>query len=336
MECNSSSENPLVSIIVPAYNAEGTLRRCLDSLLKQTYSRYEVIVVNDGSCDGTREICESYSEIYQSIRIVSKENGGQSSARNAGIDAATGDYIMFCDSDDYVSFRIVESLMKVALETKSDIVECMYAICHGNYDQAINSIGCGNCELTVDGKEAVIRFVLDYGLVTVAPWGKLYAAHLFEGVRFSTELSRYEDDALMPYLAESAARYSRINAPLYAYCIRENSVMTSPYSKNDLQLMKIFDTRLEYFGRKYGESIATLIRYRYLLAMNEMLAVHGERMEASDRKMINDKRRSLIRSIGTFSGAERKAMALFTTLFPQLAHELRRIKKSKEFSFGMS
>ena len=226
--------------------------------------------------------------------------------------------------------------MKVSLETRSDIVECMYVICHGNEDRAIDSIGCGDCELIVDGKEAVIRFVLDYGLVTVAPWGKLYAAHLFEGVRFSTELSRYEDDALMPYLAESAERYSRINVPLYAYCIRENSVMTSPYSKNDLQLMKIFDTRLEYFGRKYGESISLLIRYRYLLAMNELLAVHGERMEVSDRKMINDKRQSLIRLIGIFPGVKRKVMALFTTLFPRLAHELRRIKKNKEFSFGMS
>ena len=332
MECNNGSETPFVSIIVPAYNAETTLERCLDSLLEQTYSQYEVIVVNDGSRDGTQGICESYCETNGRIRLINKENGGQSSARNAGLDVAIGDYIMFCDSDDYVSCRIVESLVDVACNTSSDIVECAYVICSGRANREVSFLDAWDCELTIEGREAIVRFVLDYGLTTVAPWGKLFAARLFDGNRFSVELSKYEDDALMPYLAESATRYSRIDAPLYAYCIHENSVMTSPYSGIDLQIMRVFDERLEYFGAKYGEECATVINYRYLLAMNELIGLYGRQMDACDRKVVNDKRRILFKSLGTFPGMKRKAMAAFTMLFPRLAHMLRRIKKSREFA----
>lgn len=335
MERNSSSGNPFVSIIVPAYNAETTLGRCLDSLLRQTYLEYEVIVVNDGSCDDTQGICESYCKANERIRLVSKKNGGQSSARNAGLDVAVGDYIMFCDSDDYVSCRIVESLVDVACKTSSDIVECEYVICSESVNREISFLNTGDRTRTIEGREKIVRFVLDYGFATVAPWGKLYAARLFDENRFSIELSKYEDDALMPYLAESATRYSRIDAPLYAYCIHENSVMTSPYSKNDLQMMRVFDKRLEYFGAKYGEDCATLIKYRYLLAMNELMGVYGRQMDASDRKLINDKRLILFKSLGTFPGMKRKAIAVFTMFFPRLAHVLRRIKKNREFSIEM-
>ena len=335
MEHSETEKILLVSIVVPAYNAETTIRRCLDSLVKQTYPYCEVIVVNDGSTDGTRMICESYSETYSCVKLINKQNGGQSSARNAGLEVAIGDYIMFCDSDDFVSCQIVEKLMDSALSTCSDIVECPYVLCIEGFEGGKKTIGStveNEFTTSISGNAAVVNFVLDYGLVTVAPWGKLYSAHLFESKRFPTELSRYEDDALMPYLAESATKYSRINQPLYAYCVRENSVMTSPYSKSDLQLMRVFEDRAAYFGVKYGEESATLIKYRYLLAMNEFVAAHGKQMDFFDRKAVNNKRRDLFKLIGTFPGMKRKVLAVFTTLLPRTSHVFRKIKKSRKFS----
>ena len=105
--------NALVSVIVPVYNSKAYLKRCVDAILKQTYSNLEVILVDDGSKDDSYMICKEYEAFDKRVRVFTKENGGSSSARNVGIKAAKGDYICFCDSDDYYEPDIVENLSKV-------------------------------------------------------------------------------------------------------------------------------------------------------------------------------------------------------------------------------
>lgn len=330
-----SAHDPLVSIIVPAYNAECTVSRCLDSLVEQSYSNIEIIIINDGSADRTKEICLSYCMRYQYIRLINQDNRGQSSARNTGIASASGDYLMFCDSDDFVSVKMVDYLVNIAKETNSDIVECSYSICNGNYasqKKYIDTLENSGHSFSLEGVDSIVRFVLDYGLNTVAPWGKLFAADLFKENRFQVELTKFEDDAIMPYLAESAKKYSRIDLPLYAYCIRENSVMTSPYSSKNLQLIDIFDTRLKYFGEKYGEDYVALIKYRYLLAMNDMIGTYAQEMNSIDYSIIDNKRKYLLKSIHSFAGVKRKSIAILSTIFPCAVHSFRAVIKSKEFT----
>lgn len=330
MKCEWMGEPPLVSVIVPAYNVENLISRCLDSLVNQTYPNYEVIVVNDGSTDGTLGICESYSEAYQCVRVIDKDNGGQSSARNAGLDIAEGDYIMFCDSDDFVSVRIIENLVRTALATESDLVECTYVISTGDFDRlklAIDSNDVRQPTLILDGRESVIGFVLDYGLVTVAPWGKLYSAQLFSELRFPEWLSRGEDDYLMPFLAEKADKYVRIDAPLYAYCIRDNSVMTSPWSSHDLQYLDIHERRISYFNKKYDNRFSSIMHYRYLLLVSYMAAFLKCNLSKSERAIINNKRLDLAKTIRDFP-FRRKVSALLHTLFPRAINMLKRFKKT--------
>ena len=115
---------PKVSVIVPVYNVEEYLERCLDSLVNQTLKDIEIIIVNDGSTDGSKEIIQKYLNKYKNIVYLEKENGGLSSARNYGIPYAKGEYIGFVDSDDYVELTMYEKMYNKAIEEKSDMVEC--------------------------------------------------------------------------------------------------------------------------------------------------------------------------------------------------------------------
>ena len=115
-------QNPLVSIIVPIYKVEPYLRRCLDSIVNQTYTNLEIILVDDGSPDGCPQICDEYAAKDKRIVVIHKENGGLSDARNAGLDICKGEYIFFIDSDDWIKTDTIEFLYKITQDKKSDIV----------------------------------------------------------------------------------------------------------------------------------------------------------------------------------------------------------------------
>ena len=171
-----------ISIIVPVYNAEKTLRRCVDSLTGQSYSNIEIFLVNDGSKDASLRLCRELAEEDERIHIIDKPNGGVSSARNAGLDAACGEYIMFCDSDDWVAPHWCESML---YHHKSGYMPV--------------------CAIAVDEAEAMAQDAavqviprnafLHYHSVMSAPFNKIYERAIIEenGLRFSTELRLGED-----------------------------------------------------------------------------------------------------------------------------------------------
>lgn len=121
-----NTEKKLISVMVPVYNVAPYITNCLESLIHQTYTNLEIILVDDGSTDNSLEICQEYAKKDKRIKVIHKENGGLSTARNAGLDVATGDYYSFVDSDDYISTRFYEIMLNVALEHSADIVECDY------------------------------------------------------------------------------------------------------------------------------------------------------------------------------------------------------------------
>ena len=121
--------NPLVSVIVPVYNSTAYLKRCVDAILSQTYSNLEIILIDDGSTDDSLALCKEYSKSDSRVKAFHKENGGSSSARNVGIKEASGEYICFCDSDDYYEPDIIENLMKVFVEKEDAVVAQCMAVC---------------------------------------------------------------------------------------------------------------------------------------------------------------------------------------------------------------
>lgn len=132
-------DNPKISVIIPVYNVEPYLRRCLDSVIRQTYTNLEIILVDDGSTDGSSAVCDEYKEKDSRILVIHKENGGVSSARNAGLEMATGEWIGFVDSDDWVETDMYEYLYELAKEHETDVAQCAVAMENGSQRETLFS-----------------------------------------------------------------------------------------------------------------------------------------------------------------------------------------------------
>ena len=172
-----------VSIIVPVYQVEKYIRQCIDSILAQTFTDFELILVDDGSKDNSGKICDEYAEKDKRIRVIHKENGGLSDARNKGLDNAAGKYFMFVDGDDYIAPNMAECLHNSILKADADIAAC-------NYRYIFESDG--KKDFTTENKAEVLnaneifynrKNERNYGFWTVA-WNKLYKAETFKKERF--------------------------------------------------------------------------------------------------------------------------------------------------------
>ena len=162
----------LVSIIVPVYNVEPYIETCIQSLIRQTMGNIEVILVDDGSTDRSGELCDQYAEADERIRVIHKQNGGLSSARNAGISAAKGEYLLFVDSDDYVSASLVEKTVSCAEQNQADVVVFDYQeieLCSGGKQTRTSALPAGQ----VIHAESVPQLLL----ITPSACNKLYKAY---------------------------------------------------------------------------------------------------------------------------------------------------------------
>ena len=148
-------KNPLVSVIIPIYNVEKYINKTINSVINQTYKNLEIILVNDGATDNSLEICKKYNEIDSRIMIIEKENGGLSSARNAGLDVAKGEYISLIDGDDFIESHFIEYLLSLIIKSEADIAEC--------YLEKIDEEKINNSRLTYknDEKDILVLNNLD-------------------------------------------------------------------------------------------------------------------------------------------------------------------------------
>lgn len=195
-----------ISIIVPVYNAEKTLARCVRSLMAQTYRNLEILLVNDGSRDQSPAICQRFAQEDGRIRVIDKPNGGVSSARNAGLDAARGDFVMFCDSDDWVEPDWCESM--VSLCGPEDMVIC-------ESDRADLKT-----EHDADTEDAERRELLHYPILACSLWNKLFLRPAIEqaGLRFDEKLRLGEDFCfVLAYLCQIDGKLRFLYRPLYHY-----------------------------------------------------------------------------------------------------------------------
>ena len=218
---SSGSGKPDISVIVPVYNVEPYLRRCIESLIEQTLQKIEILLVDDGSTDRSGQICEEYAGIDQRIRVIHQENGGLSAARNAGINRAKADYLMFVDSDDWVEQDFCKIPLEAAKKYQADLVMFQYKRCFGGRERK------GRFDDTREGivSEAdAIRLVLTG--VGMMAWNKLYHRRLFEGVRYPAG-QLFEDVATTPLLVHAARRIVCLPDVLYIKVFRRGSITAS-------------------------------------------------------------------------------------------------------------
>lgn len=219
------TKKTLISIIVPVYNTEKYIERCLDSIMKQDYPNFEVILVNDGSTDESRIIIQKYKEKYKNISYIKQENKGVGAARNAGIKVAKGDYISFVDSDDYISKDFIETMMKSLQQNNSDIAECIFYLKYKDSDK-VEYFKNDNC--IYDTESYLEQYILDWKSSLF--WNKIFKSELIDNLRFKKE-RRCIDDEFFTYKAIlKAHKISRINEPFYYYRQRKSSAINNQFN----------------------------------------------------------------------------------------------------------
>ena len=217
----------LITIIVPIYKAEKYLDKCIESLVNQTYTNIEIILVNDGSPDNCFSICEKWKRIDDRIVVLNKENGGQSDARNAGMKIAKGKYFIFVDSDDYVAATMFEDMYRQAVLADAEMAMCQFAITDGATDQLVHRFSGDDFNvLRFDNKKA-FELIADFSCpVQVTVWNKLFKRKLIQNLRFDTSKRMAEDlEFLMRALFRSKT-VVYVPYALYAYYAQREGAAT--------------------------------------------------------------------------------------------------------------
>lgn len=209
---------PLLSVIVPVYKTEPYLRKCLDSVVNQTYSRLEIILVDDGSPDNSGAICDEYAAQDSRIRVIHQKNGGLSAARNVGIQEAGGEFVALLDSDDYLDTDMYRQMMEKATQEAADIVICdFYSV------KETGNVYEGLALSTAVQTEEIRKLVL-MDKISSYVWNKIYHKKMFEGIQFK-EVRGYEDLMASPEIFRRAQKITYLPKPFYYYnCLNVNSI----------------------------------------------------------------------------------------------------------------
>ena len=242
----------LISIVVPVYNTEKYLHRCINSLIKQTYKNIEILLINDGSTDNSEKICAEYMKANINVFVYTKPNGGLSDARNYGIEKASGSYIMFVDSDDFIAENMVEALYTDIVNHNADISSIdVFEFSNECYifPNAYNSQNT----ITLDNRMAIKNIISNINTYNYA-WNKLYNAKLFDTVKFPKGYVM-EDLGTTYLLIYKAHKITYNPAKLYYYYQRENSILHSPNKKFYQDKYYLSEKRFLYIKDKYPECI---------------------------------------------------------------------------------
>lgn len=222
-----------ISVIVPVYNTQDYLKKCLESIVNQTLTDIEIIVVNDGSTDKSLDILKNYQFKYDNIIIINKQNEGQGAARNKALEICKGDFIAFVDSDDYIEENMLESMFSKSLESDLDVVVCNYKYVNNTEQERKNDNSPVLDEQEIISNVECIKRFLVTETIEGFSWNKLFKRELFNinNIRYP-EGMKYEDIPTIVSLLINAKKIGFINSKLYNYVTRENSTTSSQNIQN--------------------------------------------------------------------------------------------------------
>lgn len=273
----------LISVIVPIYKVEKYLPKCVESILNQTYTNLEIILVDDGSPDNCGNICEEYAKKDARIKVIHKVNGGLSDARNAGIEIASGEYLGFVDSDDFIHPKMYESLYNAIIENGAEVSICTFQ--NVAEDENIEYCDASNLEWNIL-KSETDKFYYSFdektSVTAVVAWNKLYKKELFSGIRYP--YGKIHEDEFTTYkLLEKADKIACTQYPFYYYLQRAGSIMNNGFDKRSLYRLDAYKERLELYqstGRyDWYESIMFLYKYFLVEWSVLILSQDKEKME---------------------------------------------------------
>ena len=249
---------PLISVIVPVYNVKKYVEKCLDSILRQKYKNLDIVVVDDGSDDGSSEICDILEKKDKRVRVFHKKNGGLSDARNFGLRKAKGDIVAFVDSDDFVNEDFVGVMLESMEKNNADVVVC-------GYNDIVPN------EENMSGGEAAVKLLTHNENVDTVTWNKMYKKSLFLENEIWFPVGKKHEDTLTTYkLLAKAKNVSYMNKPLYYYIDRKSSIMNTEKIEGRLAMRELAAKEaVDYFRnhndlRQAAEISLLLAKYAYL------------------------------------------------------------------------
>ncbi len=251
--------NDVISVIVPIYNVEQYLEKCIQSIQNQTYQNLEIILVDDGSPDACGKICDDYAAKDQRIKVIHKENGGLSDARNFGIDAATGKYFFFVDSDDYIHCDIVRILYEAVKANGAQVSVCSYQSVDEQETVAYEQPYTGKIEPVVMTEKQLYDplYYFEKRVEFIVAWNKLYHHSLFDGVRYPKG-KLHEDEFTTYKLLYKAKGVVYVDSPLYYYVQRSSSIMGQQFNEKRLHALEAMMERMDFYGEKNEERLWAL------------------------------------------------------------------------------
>ena len=278
-----------ISIIVPVYKVEKYINRCLDSILNQSYKNLEIILVDDGSPDRCGEVCKEYAKKDSRIRVIHKENGGLSDARNFGMKYITGEYTLFLDSDDYIEKNCIETLLKVAQENKSDIIQSGFYYDYDTYLLYDDRYYTEDSPIVNLDNNSLMRELVINERVKNFVWGKLYKSELIRDKYFKKGVL-FEDVFWAHNIMKDVKKYTIIHKLLWYYTQREDSIV-GKYSSKNLDILKGLKERKEFLKINYpnllGE-INKLIFTTSMLHYNIILKLRDSNLEIAKKEIKED------------------------------------------------
>ena len=279
------NQGSLITVVVPVYNVEQYLKECIESLCYQTYKNLEIILVDDGSTDQSGEICDSYQHTDSRIHVIHQKNGGLSDARNTGIEAASGKFITFVDSDDVCDPNMISYLYKLLCSHEADLSVCQRCLIDETskskevrYQSIEDSIILGN-------HACMKAFLTKPGIDTVA-WGKLYKTKLFDSVRYP--YGKYNEDVFTTYKVIAKCNCIAVGSKrLYRYRVRHASIMQSSFSEKHLDGIEGACVRADFIKTEYPY-LSVYANAKIIYAVNQcaLRIARDKKLELSRRKRL--------------------------------------------------
>lgn len=267
-QIENREENRTVSVIVPVYNVEQYLEKCLDSIRRQTYKDLEIILVDDGTEDDSGILCDVYTKLDDRIKVIHKENGGKLNARNTGLDVAKGKYIAFVDGDDFIHPKMYETMVHMIETEQSDMVFCDFQEVEKGEkaDMDIEVIG-QSPEFVTGRRMQNLYFYSEFSKIMAATWNKLYKASMFQEVRFQ-EGWMCEDEFTTCLLTYPCKKVSYTPTPFY-YHVTRNNKDKETLAAESFQMFDTYLARISYFAENKEYRLTEKFTRRYMEMTNK-------------------------------------------------------------------
>lgn len=317
----------LVTIVVPVYNVEKYLNRCVESLIKQTYSPVEILLIDDGSTDDSSKMCDTFASQYPNIRVIHQVNGGLSAARNTGTANARGKYICYVDSDDFCDPGMVEYLVYLKDKYNADMSVCGYRLIFENR-KIIKETVFGDGREECLNPHDCIRNMLYHKNVEISAWAKLYKTEVMKKNSYPVG-KKYEDVGTTYKIFMACERIACGYIPKYNYCLRPDSITTESFKERDFDMLELADNMCRDVLSVYPDLERAVIRYRVytrFVIYNRMLKSRGfDKEKAAVEEVIRLHRKDILMD-SCAPMRDRLAMLLFT-VSRQLYAQIWRLSK---------